>query len=947
VTERRRLVGRGEELAELERAFDAAARGSGRVVLVEGEPGIGKTALVRAGLAGAAGTGLTVAWGGTDPMETHRPFGVLLDALAVEAGSPDPRRADIATRLSSRRPSGLGAIEEPGDVAFAVGEAILDLVEELCSAGPVALVLEDLQWADPASLVVLPRLGRRASQLSLALVCTLRPRPRPAELTQLVSGLLATGAARRLALGTLAAPDVAALVEQLLGEPPEPSLLAQVAGAGGNPLFITELVAVLHKDDGVDAGAAASAGQFGTSTPPSLGLTILSHVSALAPATQELLGLASVLGTHFSVSDLAEAAGRPVGALTSSLREAMEAGVLGEEGERLVFRHELIREALYGDLPRPLRAGLHADIARRLGEGGAPAASVAEHLLRAGTAGSDSAAWLHRAATEVAPASPAVAIRMWERALTLPGTPEVLSREMEVGLALALIEVGEVNAAQERCERLLASAGIAGHIAVVRACLAQAVMLQGQIERARAEADRALSEGLSPHDEARLLAWSSLLPFYAGDLEGAMAAGRRAERAGRLAADTSSRVQGLVTQSHVAFFRGQYAASEQLARQAAALADADGSPEAHRADPHLWLAVPLSQTDRMGEAEAEIRRGRQAAAVFGSRNGVVLGYLAETNVHFHCGRFADADAELEAAASLAEDTGMAWHATLAAVRGLIALRQAGPERARAVAGLEDPPSLAHRSFGRGSLAQTWVAYLVATGQRERALTVGWEAWEGSEAAGMGGDQAVFGPDLAAVAVAAEDRSLASTIASRLEALADANPGVASLAGVAGRARGLADDDPNVLLAALESYRASPRVYDQARTAEEAAVLLVRAGRRTEAEPLAGEAHRLYVALDLQWEDSRARRALREAGLHFGARGARSRPTTGWASLTATENRVAGLVTEGLSNPAIAERLFLSRRTVESHVSHILAKLGLHSRVELAAAGARRGAVGVV
>jgi DNA-binding CsgD family transcriptional regulator len=187
--------------------------------------------------------------------------------------------------------------------------------------------------------------------------------------------------------------------------------------------------------------------------------------------------------------------------------------------------------------------------------------------------------------------------------------------------------------------------------------------------------------------------------------------------------------------------------------------------------------------------------------------------------------------------------------------------------------------------------------------------------------------------------------MASAIASRLEALATTNSKVASLAGIAGRARGLAEGDPDALLKALKSYRASPRVFEQARTAEDAAVLLARVGRREEAETVAGEALQLYAALGVDWELSRARSAFREVGLRFGSRGARSRPTAGWVSLTATENRVAALVIEGLSNPAIAERLFLSRRTVESHVSHILGKLALHSRVELAAAGARRGVGG--
>jgi DNA-binding NarL/FixJ family response regulator len=234
--------------------------------------------------------------------------------------------------------------------------------------------------------------------------------------------------------------------------------------------------------------------------------------------------------------------------------------------------------------------------------------------------------------------------------------------------------------------------------------------------------------------------------------------------------------------------------------------------------------------------------------------------------------------------------------------------------------------------------------LAAIGQPDRALVVLWEAWQACQAAEMISDQAAFGPDLAAFASAAGRPSIASEVAGRLEDLATANPGVASMVGGARRARGLADLDAERLLQALEAYRASPRRYEQARTAEDAALALARVGRRQEAELVAAEALQLYATSRVAWEASRARSALRKVGLHPALRGTRSRSTTGWAALTRTEERVASLVVEGLSNAAVAERLFLSRRTVESHVSHIFGKLGLRSRVALASAWAERETV---
>jgi DNA-binding CsgD family transcriptional regulator len=160
--------------------------------------------------------------------------------------------------------------------------------------------------------------------------------------------------------------------------------------------------------------------------------------------------------------------------------------------------------------------------------------------------------------------------------------------------------------------------------------------------------------------------------------------------------------------------------------------------------------------------------------------------------------------------------------------------------------------------------------------------------------------------------------------------------------VAGWCRGLAESDPEPVHEAAASYRAASRPLQMANALEDAAVLEAQAGHNTEARTALTEAMAAYTDLGAVWDSRRAVARLRAQGLHVGARGPRRRAATGWGALTATEERVAELVAAGCSNSEIAERLVLSRRTVETHVSHILAKLQVGSRREVADFAAGRG-----
>ena len=181
-------VGREAELAVLRSAVEALGRGEGRVVWVEGEPGIGKSSLVAEALGGgSAGLGCRV---GPPDQLMMLPLRVMQDCLQVRPSSPDPRRAQAADLLR-----GAGGPLSGGDATVNGAEVLLTLADELCAAAPTVFVVDDLQWADDASLAVWHQLASSISQLRLLLIGTCRPTPRRKEVEQVRAA--AYGAAAR------------------------------------------------------------------------------------------------------------------------------------------------------------------------------------------------------------------------------------------------------------------------------------------------------------------------------------------------------------------------------------------------------------------------------------------------------------------------------------------------------------------------------------------------------------------------------------------------------------------------------------------------------------------------------------------------------------------------------------------------------------------------------
>ena len=363
VTSAGALFGRDSEMALLTGLLKEVALGHGSSVLIEGEPGIGKSALVRAAVAEARGRPAARCSGVPVTSWARRcrcvPF---LDGLRVREPSANPRRNTIVRLLRGEIPADRGT-----DVPAALAEQLLALVAEQCTVRPAVLVVDDLQWADPASITLWGRLARSARQMPLLLVGMMRPVPQRDDLLALRR---VVSDATRLQLTALTGEAVTGLVAALAGGQPDGNLLRLADGAAGNPLYVTELVAALARGSGLTVTEAGAATLASGSAPGSLSAAIADRLGFVAGPMREALKAAALLGVEFAVPDLAIVLGRSVPELIPAVDEACAAGVLAESGTGLGFRHPLIRAALYDEMPAPVRAAWHRDAGRALAAGG-------------------------------------------------------------------------------------------------------------------------------------------------------------------------------------------------------------------------------------------------------------------------------------------------------------------------------------------------------------------------------------------------------------------------------------------------------------------------------------------------------------------------------------------------------------------------------------------------
>jgi DNA-binding CsgD family transcriptional regulator len=931
------LVGRDSESAMLVRCVTEVAAGQGGSVLIEGEPGIGKSTLVRAAVAGAADAGCQVFWGAGDELGQALPLLPLLEALRVREPTTNSRRNTIVRLLRGELTADRGA-----DVSATLAEQLLALVAEQCAMAPTVLVIDDLQWADQASVALWGRLARSVRQVPLLLIGTMRPVPQRDDLLALRR---AADDAARLQLTGLTEAAVAELVAALAGGKPDEKLLQLADGAAGNPLYVTELIAALARSSSLTITDTGAAKLTSGRAPSSLSAAIADRLGFVSGSVREVIRAAALLGVDFAVPDLATVLGRGVADLVPAVGEARTAGVLAESRNGLEFRHPVIRAALYEEMPVPVRAAWHRDAARALAEAGAPADRVARQLLWAvgGPNGTTDPmdewilGWLARTAELLVGQAPQAAAELLRHAVVTSPAGSAQHDCLMGRLADALYRVGDAAEAEQVANHALVHAAEPDLIVDLHWTLAQCRMQAGRSAESLATLNQALaSPGISARHRARLLVLTARAHNYLGEVE---AAGRVAADALEAASDAGDNWAigwALHVLTIVTAVQGQTTDALPLFDQALTVTQADPALTDLRLLLQINKAIALGSLDRYEEAITTARQARQLADRAGTVVRLTQAHSALGQLLFDTGRWDDAMAEVEVLQEDLKEPGAACcdHGVAAVIcfhRGEIATA-----RRHLAAAAPHAERIGNRVVGPLALARSLDCEQAGTLPEALAvLTAGLadNAEELMEIEDLFADAARLATEIGDVGTAKAIEGHAVALAAKSE--------IPHRQANALYCRGLLDQDATRLLEAAERYGDACQPLLSAKALEAAAGDFVRAGDRGQARAAFTRAVEIYTSLGAATDVARLRTRFSAHGIRRGPHAKHRQARSGWDSLTPTETKIAALVQEGLSNPEIAAKLFLSRRTVATHVSHILKKLDVHSRIDIAREAALR------
>lgn len=929
------LIGRSEELAAFDAVIDELAAGRGRSVWIEGEPGIGKTAFLSEAIDRIDIRDGAVFGAGYTDMVSMFPLRALMDALRINPAATDPQQAEIVDTLWGRRLDGL---IRPGSAVAAAGEMLLALVDRLCAAGPVVLVIDDMQWADDATVAVWSRLDEATQQIPLLLVAAARPVPRREVIDRLRRQMAANGGVT-IDLSALDDDEVGLLVRQVVMAPPGIRLLGLLRQAAGNPLYVRELTDALIRGGRIrliDGSLELSSDD--ASAPTSLAAATAARLSFLTASTLRVLRMAVVLGQEFGLEQLGLLAGQPPMALSEAIEEAESAGVIADAGTTFAFRHGLIHHALYESTPAAMRHALHRRAARVLAEAGDRADDVVTQLQAApGPIGEWALDWLVRALPSMTIRAPRTAVELLGRVREELDHGDPRRVTFDAHLADALFNLGDYAEFHRVAVPVLVEAKdpkIVGRMTWFRAV---AFASEGRHQEGMEFGEAASADARLTRDvRARMLAARAVHLVALARLDESFAVARRAEAAGEEAADriaigwalfARARATGIATEDSAAVL----AMAE---RGLAIVGDDLGATEIRLLLSGLQLTA-LWNLSRPEEAARAMGKALAMAERAGSPVRLASLRVQAAEFNFLAGRWDDALPELDAAVNLLGPRSPN-RAMLVGIGALIAVHRAddalldrylavGLELDVDVAGFSDNVRVA-RAFieERGGRPEAALAMLLELLDADSSRTF----------AALDPHRCVLIPTVVRLALDLGCRDIAEAAATAClaEAAQRADP---SKGAAASHCRGLINSDAEHLLAAAGGYERAGRIHWRAFALEDATVVFAANGDLAAARLALSDAIDIYSGLDAYWDIRRAQARARHLGVRRSTGGSRRRPTAGWDSLTRTEVTVAKLVAVGRSNPEIASELYLSRNTVQTHVSRILAKLGCGSRRDIA------------
>ncbi|MEV7981603.1 AAA family ATPase [Streptomyces sp. NPDC086519] len=894
------LRGREAELEELQTLIASVVHtGSGGLALVQGEPGIGKTTLLAEAAARARAAGFSVGFGRADELHHIVPLSSLA-ACILHGDQPllsDAVFVDLAHHHDQR---------------IWLVERLAEAIETRAGSAPVLIALDDVQWADPLSRFALKQLPTRLRTSPVLWMLTGRREPAgPAD--EVVAAATGNLPVVTVPLGPLSGAAIGQLAGDTLGAAVDEQVRDLLDGAGGNPFLAVEMLAGLRTSEASDE-----------LVPPRLVVGVRGRLRSLQPSTLSFLQMGAVLGRRFGFHDAAALCGQTTATLIAALEEAVRAGLLDDDGDHLVFRHDLLRQAVYADIPPSARKALHREAAHRLVSAGHQPIDAVPHILRGALPGDEEAvALLRRAADDVLPVTPGLAADLMTHALELVPPARPLRFEVGEQTILCLTRAGRNREALSAGDRLLADRPPLEAFSRLQAALGGTLWnmdLAGELRR-RAETALAM-ESAAPEIGARLAALRALTLSRDHDLVAAREAGETALRAATAIGDREAHVLALSGLGEIAQNAGENSVALE---RFAALSAVDSA----------FLPEEIVAHLHMDDFESSERLLLQAADNAGATRQAMM-LWAHGQHDLGLGRLDDADADFVTMERLEDDVQVPVQQVNARViRSRIALLRGDREAARRhltaarerLAVSPNPGNTAAVRFleavhaeadGHVGLAVDKIRQVQQEGffMRWRLL----RNWV---------DSAIR------MALRGADQELAEDLAAQAESHAERNPAVPTATGIAAQALGLVKNDLAMLERSVELLRASPRPLVRAAAYADLGEALQAAGRKPQAVAALTHARGLFAASGAHAAAARLQRDLDGAGNDSRRAAATQRPVQGWGALTASEKKIARLVAAGHTNRSAADLLVVSPHTVNTHLTSVFRKLSVNSRVQLA------------
>lgn len=936
------LIGREGELETLDRVLAEAAEGEFRLLQIEGEPGIGKSRLLNE-LAGRADReGWLVLRGSAAEFESELPFGPVIDALDAYLMALDPRAigrlgpdtaevlAEVFPSLASFRADAHG----PGIASerYRVHHAIRELLERLSGKAPMLLVLDDLHWADQASLEMVGHLIRRPPQAGILLAFAHRSGQLDGSLT---TTLATPGRATRIEVGPLDLDQIAALVGL-----PEARTELLFGETGGNPFYAMEMV-------------RTGLGQIGgRGVPDTVAAAISTEVSTLSPETRAFVEAAAVAGDPFDI-DLVDRITCPESDTSVALDELNERGLIRptEIPRRFAFRHPLVRSAIYESIMPGTRLSNHEKAAEVLAASEAPASEQARHLVLSSRPGDEAAALtIARAAGDAQSTAPDLASTWCESALRImpEGHPRFQLRVLgtKASASASMSRFDEALEAMEQAASLIPENEDEQRVTLESACATLEELL-GRHEAAHTRLVSLLEEleGRGSLHAIEVMMSLANDAFLRNDFTEMDEWSTRALAAAERHPDPEYLAVAQATRALCASFAGPLDEARECADAAArAYAEFDESQVDLNVDGLVRLTGAELYLERFEEVIRHGQQAMEASRRTGQGQHFPALYPAVGTAASNLGRFDFAretlDGAIDAARLSNNDHALAWSMFS---RAMLALREGELE----VADELSAESVELVSGQEAGVVKVWTgvvraATLEARGRKEEALSTLTEAAGGESLEKIPGSWRISFLLLETETLIGLGRLAdAERICEMAEARAEEfdNPLARAHALRARASVSLAGGEPEL---ALEKARESLALTELAGAPTDAGVAhMVIAGALAasgdqdaavaELEVALAEFNRLGAARG----QKKCEQLLRAMGKTIYRRSEAGSAESGIDALTQREREVADLVVDRQTNREIAETLFLSQKTVETHLRNIFAKLGVSSRVEVA------------